>query len=114
MSYHIATISQRQALHRNRNYIKHGSKTSALGPVTNILFIAVMISILGLIYLTQVTKTSSYGYQVNGLKTTYQELAKENQSLKVESARLQALERIKTSSVAKNLEDVGTAQYFSN
>ncbi len=111
MSYHIATISQRQALRRNRNYVKSGSSESALGPVTNILFIAVLVSILGLIYLTQVTKTSSYGYEVNELKTTQQELVKENQSLQVESARLQALQTIKTSSVAKGLEDVGSADY---
>lgn len=111
MSYHIATISQRQALRRNRNYVKSGSSTSVLGPVTNLLFIAVLVSILGLIYLTQVTKTSSYGYEVNGLKNTRQELVKENQSLQVESARLQALQTIKTSSVAKNLEDIGSADY---
>ncbi len=111
MSYHIATISQRQALRRNRNYVKHGSKTATLGPVTNILFIAVLVSILGLIYLTQVTKTSSYGYEVNELKTTRQDLVKENQSLRVESARLQALQTIKTSSVAKSLQDVGNAEY---
>ncbi len=111
MSYHIATISQRQALRRNRNYVKNGSQASVLGPITNILFIAVLVSILGLIYLTQVTKTSSYGYEVNGLKTARQELIKENQSLQVESARLQALKTIKTSNVAKGLEDVGSADY---
>jgi len=113
MSYHIATISQRQALRRNRNYVKNDT-ASGLGPVTNILFIAVMISILGLIYLTQVTKTSSYGYEVNELKTTRQELVKKNQSLQVESARLQALQTIKTSSVAKNLEEVGNAEYATS
>ncbi len=111
MSYHIATISQRQALRRNRNYIKSGGATAALGPIANVLFISVMISILGLIYLTQVTKTSSYGYEVNRLKTARQELQKENQSLQVESARLQALQTIKTSSVAKGLEGIGSAEY---
>ncbi len=110
MSYHIASISQRQSLRRNRNYVKHGStRTSALGPIANILFIAVLISVLGLIYLTQVTKTSSYGYEVNELKSTRIELVKENQSLQVESARLQALETIRTSNVAKGLEKVGSS-----
>lgn len=111
MSYHVATISQRQALRRNQNYIKHNTATSVLGPVANFMFIMVLVGILGLIYLTQVTKTSSYGYEVNALQTQHQELLKENQSLKVESARLQALERIKTSSVAKGLEDIGAAEY---
>lgn len=114
MSYHIATISQRQSLRRNRNYVKHSSSnTSALGPVANILFIAVMVSILGLIYLTQVTKTSSYGYEVDNLKNTRQELAKENQSLEVESARLQALETIRTSKVAKSLESISGADHVT-
>ena len=114
MSYHVATISQRQALRRNQNYVKHGAGTSVLGPITNFMFIAVLVSIMGLIYLTQITKTSSYGYEVNRLQTHHQELVKENQSLTVESARLQALERIRTSSVAKNMDNVTAADYATN
>jgi L-asparagine transporter-like permease len=113
MSYHIATISQRQSLRRNRNSVKHKTDTASLGPISNTLIVAFMIAVLGLLYLTQVTKTSSYGYEVNTLETTKQELVKTNQSLKVESARLQALERIKTSSVAKGLEDVQQAEFVN-
>lgn len=111
MSYHVATISQRQALRRNQNYVKHQPAEGVLGPIANFLFIAVLVSILGLIYLTQVTKTSSYGYEVNNLQTHYQELVKEKQSLQVESARLQALERIRSSNVAKGMDDVADAAY---
>ncbi len=111
MSYHIASISQKQALRKNRNYARSTTKVAALGPLSNVLFVALLISVLGLIYLTQITKTSSYGFEVNELKVARQDLARENRSLQVESARLQALQTIKTSSVAKGLLPIDNADH---
>ncbi|MDX1766186.1 MAG: hypothetical protein R3313_04515 [Candidatus Saccharimonadales bacterium] len=75
--------------------------------------LAVLVCILGLIYLTQVTKTSAYGYEVDALRNQKQSLIEENQALEVESARLQALERIRKSKVAKNLSDAGSVEYIN-
>jgi regulator of replication initiation timing len=70
-----------------------------------------MVVILGLMYLTQITKTTAFGYEVDELKTTRAALIEENEQLEVESARLQALERIRTSDVAKTLSDVGSVEF---
>ena len=75
--------------------------------------LAVLVCILGLMYLTQVTKTSAYGYEVDGLKNQKEALIEENQALEVEAARLQALERIRKSKVAQNLQDVGNVEYIN-
>lgn len=63
----------------------------------------VLACILGLLYLTQVTKTNAYSYQINELQTKSEALQTEQQELEVASARLQALERAKNSPVAKDL-----------
>ncbi len=87
---------------RNQNTVAYRVK-SGLGPVTNAVIVILLLSVLGLIYLTQITKTSTYGYEMNALETKRQELANEKTDLQVESARLEALENVKKSSVAANM-----------
>lgn len=76
-----------------------------LGPLTNILFIAAVVAVIGLIYLTQITKTSVFGFQVNALKEQKQSLQEANQDLKIEAARLQSIERLRSSQVAGQLSE---------
>lgn len=75
----------------------------AIGPLTNVLFLAALLTIMGLIYLTQITKTSVFGFEVNDLKQQKQSLTEGNQNLRIEAARLQAIERIRASEVAGEL-----------
>lgn len=95
---------------RNQNTVRHQIGVG-LGPVTHTVIIAVMLCILGLIYLTQITKTSTYGYQINDLKTQEEELVAEKNDLEVENARLQALERVKQSDVAKAMTTPSETNY---
>lgn len=76
----------------------------ALGPMSNVLFLAAVLTVMGLIYLTQITKTSVFGFEVNELKQQKQTLAEDNQNLRIEAARLQAIERIRASEVAGKLQ----------
>lgn len=101
------------ALRRNHNGVRFKSDRPQLGPISSSLMLAVLVCILGLMYLTQVTKTSAYGYEVDALKNQKEQLIEENQSLSVEAARLQALERIRKSKVASNLEDVTNVEYVN-
>jgi Tfp pilus assembly protein PilN len=98
---------------RNQNTVAF-SPAAALGPVTHTVLIALMIAVLGLIYLTQVTKTSYYGYQLDERQTKLDGLLAEKQNLEVENARLQALERVKNSSVAANMENPSSTDYAAN
>ena len=99
-----------QAWRRNQNTVRH-QLTSGLGPISHTVLIALMLCILGLIYLTQITKTSTYGYQINDLQTKQEKLVSEKRDLEVESARLQALERVKNSDVAKAMTTPAQTDY---
>lgn len=100
----------RQALRRNQNTVRFRVGAN-LGPVSHTVLIALMLAVLGLVYLTQITKTSTFGYQRNELTTKQEELASENADLQVETARLQALERVQQSNVAKAMTPPAQTNY---
>jgi hypothetical protein len=88
---------------RNQNSISFRSKERTLGPISNTIILIVLACLLGLLYLTQVTKTNAYGYQINGLQEQQASLVTQYNNLQVSSAQLQALSRAQTSSVAKSM-----------
>lgn len=100
------------AWRRNQNTarfrMQHG-----LGPVTNTVLVILLLSVLGLIYLTQITKTSTYGYDLNELETKRAELQSQQADLQAESARLEALNRIKQSEVARSLAEPAQTDYLN-
>ncbi len=98
---------------RNQNTVAF-APTASLGPVAHTVIVALMIAVLGLIYLTQVTKTSFYGYELDERNDAIASLKVERQELEVESARLQALERVKESSVAKAMTEPASVDYATN
>jgi len=98
---------------RNQNSVSFKAQTRTLGPITSTISLIVLACLLGLLYLTQVTKTNAYGYQINNLQQTQASLKHQNDDLQVASARLQSLDRAKNSTVAKNMVSVapsGTVQ----
>lgn len=119
MSY-IATNShsfssrQQRMWRRNQNTVRFTGSASKLGPVSHTVLVAVMLAILGMIYLTQITKTGTYGYQLNDLENKKTELLSKKKDLEVENARLQALEKIQQSSVAKALDKPASVEYAQN
>lgn len=97
---------------RNQNTIKFQLR-EGLGPVTSIVLVILLLSVLGLIYLTQITKTSNYGYQVNELRQQRSELQEKRAALQVETARLESLQRVKQSDVAAGMVQPEKT-YYSN
>lgn len=95
--------ARRTTTRKNRNYYRYNSTARTLGPVSLTITLALMIGVLALLYLTQITKTSVYGYEVNVLTSEEQDLAERNQELAVEAARLRSIDRIKKSDVAGDL-----------
>ena len=84
---------------RNQNLTPFASRTK-LGPVANAVLIALLVALLGLLYLTQLTRTSTFSYQMNTVNDQKAQLTAEQDNLKVENARLESLARVKSSSVA--------------
>ena len=84
---------------RNQNLVEYKSGAK-LGPVANMVVIVLLCALMGLLYLTQLSKTGSYSYELNDINEKKTELAAEQDNLKVENARLQSLSNIKSSEVA--------------
>ncbi len=115
MTYSSAALnSQRESLRRNQNAVRFNGHSNTLGPVSHTILLAVMLCVLGLIYLTQVTKTNAFGYRLNDLKNRKAELVSENQALQVEAAQLQSVDRVSGSSVAANLPNASDVSYVQN
>lgn len=85
-----------------------------LGPVSNTIILIVLVCLLGLLYLTQVTKANAYGYKINALSQEQEKLQDEHDQLEVAAARLQAVERVKNSNAAKALVSVAPASTIQN
>lgn len=91
---------------RNQNSVAFRSHGRALGPVSNAVILIVLALLLGLLYLTQVTKTNAYGYQISGLLQQQSQLQQQYSNLQVASARLQSDTRVQNSGVAKSLTPI--------
>lgn len=99
---------------RNQNLVAVRAETRVLGPVSNTIILIVLACLLGLLYLTQVTKTNAYGYQINALQQTQTQLKNQHDDLEVASARLQSLSRVQDSTVAKSLVSVAPTATIQN
>lgn len=104
-------VSRRQQnWSRNQNTTRFQSAVK-LGPVTHTVLVALMIVVLGLIYVTQATRTTSYDYEAQKIDSKIAEYNQEKGELEVESARLTALETVKSSNVAKEMTTASSTQY---
>lgn len=98
---------------RGQNAVSFLKATRPLGPVSNTIILIVLACLIGLLYLTQVTKTNSYGYTINSLQQQQTELKNQKANLEVSTARLQSLERVANSNVAKGLVSVAPSGSIS-
>ena len=99
---------------KNQNTTTFRAADKTLGPVSNSIVLIILACLLGLLYLTQVTKTNAYGYKIDELTKTQADLKQEHAELEVASARLQALDRVKNSTAAKSLVSVAPSGTVSN
>ena len=95
---------------RNQNLVEYRSNVK-LGPTANVVVIVLLIALLGVLYLTQLSKTGSYSYEQNKINQRKSDLVAEQDNLKVENARLQSLANIKNSTVAKAMAAPATTDY---
>ena len=95
---------------RNHNSVNYVSAVK-LGPVTHTVLVALMITVLGLIYLTQATKATGYDYTASEIDTKISELSIAKGDLEVENARLTALANVKDTTVASTLETPTDVDY---
>lgn len=95
---------------RNQNLVAFKSERR-LGPVAHTVLVVLLIAFLGLLYLTQLTKTSAFGYEMKDIDNQKVQLAAEQDDLKIENARLQSLTRVQESDVAAAMTTPASTQY---
>lgn len=103
----------------NRNYGRNQNiaiyqSTIKLGPVSNAVMLGISLAALGLLYLTQVTKTTGYDYEINKVEVAISELSNKKTDLEIEKARLTALATTEQTAVAKAMSEPSQVTYVSN
>lgn len=107
MTYSSSVAASRRGyVRKNQNSVSFAASARTLGPVSNFIILIVLACLVGLLYLTQVTKTNGYGYTINHLEEQQSQLEDQKANLEVTSARLQSLERVSASDTAKNMVSV--------
>ncbi len=95
---------------RNQNTVAFISNVK-LGPVTHTVLVALMVTVLGLIYLTQATRATSYDYATQKIDSQISELNSQKSDLEIENARLTSLENVKNSTVAATMSAPASTVY---
>jgi hypothetical protein len=108
-------VGRHQYAARNVSSVKfQRDQTRTLGPISNTVVLIVLACLLGLLYLTQVTKTNAYGYKINNLQQQQSQLKAQHDDLEVASARLQSLDTTQNSAEAKSLVSVAPSGTVTN
>jgi hypothetical protein len=97
---------------RNQNTVAFASAVK-LGPVTHTVLVALMITVLGLIYLTQATRASGFDYTASQIQDKISQLSDQKKDLEVENARLTAMQTVQNSSVAKAMTTPTDVQHVT-
>src|SRR3989344_4812464 len=84
MTYSSSVAASKQGYaRRGQNAVSFVAATRTLGPISNTIILIVLACLIGLLYLTQVTKTNSYGYTINSLQQQQSELKDQKANLEV-------------------------------
>jgi len=100
------SVGRRRFASRHQNAVSMTEKAKVIGPVSNTIVMVVLSCLLGLLYLTQVTKTNANGYTIDSLQKENTALQKEHDQLELSAARLQSIDRIASSEAAGSLVSV--------
>lgn len=110
----LAVGRKSAGLSRNQNTAVFRGRNRALGPISNTVILIVLAILVGLLYLTQVTKTNAYGFKINSLQQKQSQLAEQHDDLEVAAARLQSVDRVQSSDAAAGMTTVTPAATVQN
>jgi len=115
MTYSNSIANSRQKYSsRNQNSTSFQDHAKTIGPISNTIILIVLACLLGLLYLTQVTKTNTFSYQINSLQAQQTQLQTQHDQLEVDSTRLQSIERVANSTTAQQLANVSPTAAVEN
>ena len=77
---------------RGQNAVSFKQESTRLGPISNAIVLILLVCLIGLVYLTQVTKTNTYSYTIEELQTKQSSLREEQKDLELTAARLRSID----------------------
>ena len=98
------------SLRKNQNIVKNKIRLES-GPVTTILMMVSLLLILGLMYLSQVTKTSTFNNKISNLEQKQNQLQSSKDNLSIDAARLQSIAEAKKAAETTKLAQVKTVSF---
>ena len=101
-----ASVNRQRFSSRGQNAVSFKAEGKRLGPVTNAIVLLVMVCLIGLVYLTQVTKTNAFSYDINKLETTQSQLKEDQKDLELTAARLRSVDSERVAKAAEGLVSV--------
>lgn len=105
------SLQKNQVYRRGQNTYSIARAKTRLGPVTTGVLVITLICLLGIMYLSQVTRTNTLGYSLSSLQQEEKDLKKESADLEVETVRLQSIEKVKSSQVAGAMVPIKPTAY---
>jgi hypothetical protein len=102
-------VSRKRFATRHQNAVSFNEQVKTLGPISNTIMLVVLSCLLGLLYLTQVTKTNASGYTIDSLSKQQAQLQQEHDELELTAARLQSMDRVANSPSSQGLATVAPA-----
>ena len=111
--YNQTYVTRRSAsFTRGRNTVRHSRK--GLGSISQIIIVSLITLVLGLIYVAEGTKATSFDYEISAVESEIAELTARRDDLAVEKARLTSVATAKTSVVAANMENTSITGYATD
>jgi energy-converting hydrogenase Eha subunit H len=95
---------------RNQNLTALTQKTK-VGPIFSTIAVIGIVAILSLIYLFQITKTSTYSFELENIERQRAELISEREDLRNENARMQSAQRVNSAGVAASMTTPASIEY---
>ena len=97
---------------KNRNVVRHESRAT-LGPVSHTITVMLLVLVVGLIYITQGTRATSYDYALNKVNHDIVRLEAQNNSLAAENARIMAAAASEMNEVASAMVEARVAGHVA-
>ncbi len=115
MTYSSAvSINRQRYSKRGHNAVSFKTANKRFGPISNIIVLLTMVSLIGLVYLTQVTKTNSFSYNINKLEQHQSELKEDQKNLELITARLRSIDSKQVADAAEGLISVTPSGTITN
>jgi hypothetical protein len=98
---------------RGQNAVSFRQESTRLGPISNAVVLILLVCLIGLVYLTQVTKTNTYSYKIEELQTKQSTLKEEQKDLELTAARLRSIDSeavARASAGMVSVAPIGTVQ----